>query len=67
MCGLLDKKNPQLHRLKNHHCQIAVGIMKEIIWIEEAYPSAVEGLLVDNHKALNVVKRTFTSILEMIV
>ena len=41
--------------------------MKEIIWIEEAYPSAVEGLLVDNHKALNVVKRAFTSILEMIV
>ena len=47
-----------MHRLKNDHCQIVVGIMKEESFKlrEGAYPSAVEELMVDSRNADESVK-----------
>ena len=41
-------KDPQLHKLKNHHCQISVGIMKEDHLDWGSVSSAVEVLLFDS-------------------
>ena len=44
-------KDPQLDKLKNHHCQVAVGIMKEDHLDWRSISCAAEGLLFDSHNA----------------
>ena len=44
-------KEPQLHKVKNHHCQISVGIRKEDHLDWGSISSAVKGLLFDSHNA----------------
>ena len=41
--------DPRLHKLKNHHCQIEVGIMKKDHLDWRSVSSAVEVLLFDSH------------------
>ena len=62
------KKDHQLHRLKNQHCQIAVGIMKgESFELRKCVPVLLRGCWLTVTMLMKVTNRTLTCILEMIV